>query len=1065
MCAFLFEFNAPSYAVATIVNVDSNTTSIDLTDLGKSINTPNNTITLQGPGDPASVVIPAKGLGPTYFWSFYSIHNTSDLNLDFVLAIEPQRFAGSGILQMQPFGNSVIGAASTKGADVLLPFDAVDQKAFSFNIPAGQTMNVAVETNGTKLRPNLWQRHVLVGHLGNLSFFRGLVLGVSLLVTLGVLALYGFRPHSALLSGWLFCIASLIFLNFEMGYVSAAFQQFSWFGFPPSILRALVETLMSVALLSCVLTFTAIRKRQPVLGVLLFLVLVALLANMIYAFIDPHQAATAARISFALIILIGFSITAANRNNATGIVDNGLLFWLSISAWAIFAAVTTQSESHTASLSPVLIGLLAAVQIVLALVLLRFIFTQGLSIRPFITDASRRSLALSSGRHILWDWQIQDHYLDIGNELAKALGYDSQSWSLNSERKFLEIMHPVDAAAYKSELEADNLQLGYHIDLDLRLRNAEGNYRWYELRSRVVPGPNQLPDRCIGTLTDVTKVKETEERLIIDAVHDPVTGLPSRAIFMDRIERELVKPIGFQLRLMLIDLDRLKTLNEALGHDHGDRLLQLAGARIQECLTDDESVARISGSQFAVMAVEAIAQRDAHELAEIISDALAEPTTMGQHEITLAASIGISHASERGLTASDLQQQAASALLEARRLGGAQIVVFDTDMKDDRSMHLALESDLRRAVASDEIEVQFQPISNLKTLEIAGFEALARWRHPKKGLLPPADFIDMAENAGMIGEIGEIVLANAARQLGVWQRVLRRDENFFVSVNISPSHLLQSNFLEQVQAVIERESLKPNSLKIEVTESVIMRHPDRASKIFERLRSLGVGLACDDFGTGFSNLSSLRDLPFDTLKIDRSFLTPESFDTRSGMIITTITELAHGLGMVVVAEGIETQVQIERLSQLGCDLGQGFYIGEPKTANEVSELLAILPRMAAAPSPPPLAETLLPVVFYKAPAPQPTSSRLWPRAEPQAQPNSSRLWPQAEPQSQSLSTPLWPQDEPATPKPGRAPMAPRAKTNEQVDLDVLPSIFAIPESAAKSESKPKPKKSKRAKKN
>ena len=1026
LCGLLFASNSNGYAAASIVHVDSNTTNVDLSDLGKAIIAPNNTIVLQGPGDATPVTIPAKGAGPTYYWSLFSVHNGSNVNLDFVLVVEPQRFAGSGLIQLQPFGNSVLNALSTKGADVLRPFDAVDQKAFSFSIEAGQTLNIAVETTGTKLRPYLWQRHVLSDHLGNLSFYRGLVLGISLLVTLGVLALYGFRPHAALLSGWLFCIASLVFLNFEMGFVSSAIQQFSRSGVSPSILRALVETFLSVALLSCAVTFTGIRKRHPVVGILLLLMVVALLANMIYAFVEPNQAATIARISFVVIILLGFSLTAASRHSVSGIVDTGLLFWLSMSAWAIFAAVVTQSESRTASLSPVLIGLLAAVLIVLAMVLLRFVFTQGLSIKPFITDASRRSLALSSARHVLWDWQIQDQYLDIGHELPKALGYDPQSWNLNSQRNFLDIMHPVDSAAYQNELETDRLQLGHFIDLDVRLRNSEGNYRWYELRSRVVPGPNQLPDRCIGTLTDVTKVKETEERLIMDAVHDPVTGLPSRAIFMDRIERELAKPIGFQLRILLIDLDRLKTLNEALGHDHGDRILQLAGARIQECLTGDESVARISGSQFAVMAVEAIAQRNAYELAETIGDALAEPASMGQHEITLAASIGISHASERGLTANDLQQQAASALLEARRLGGGQIVMFDTDLKDERATHLALESDLRRAIASDEIEVQFQPISNLRTLEIAGFEALARWRHPKKGLLPPADFIDMAEDAGMIGEIGQIVLANAARQLGVWQRVLRRDENFFVSVNISPSHLLESNFLEQVQAIIERESLKPNSLKIEVTETVIMRHPDRATKIFERLRSLGVGLACDDFGTGFSNLSSLRDLPFDTLKIDRSFLTPESFDTRSGMIITTITELAHGLGMVVVAEGIETKVQIDRLAELGCDLGQGYFIGEPKTANEVSELLAILPRMAATPSPtpPPLVETLLPVVFYKAP---PTQS------------NAAHLWPEAEVQ----------------PKPGRAPMAPRAKAVEEVQLEVLPSIFSIGDGSTKQKAKPK----------
>jgi EAL domain-containing protein (putative c-di-GMP-specific phosphodiesterase class I) len=280
------------------------------------------------------------------------------------------------------------------------------------------------------------------------------------------------------------------------------------------------------------------------------------------------------------------------------------------------------------------------------------------------------------------------------------------------------------------------------------------------------------------------------------------------------------------------------------------------------------------------------------------------------------------------------------------------MVEFDASMKDERAALLAMETDLRNAMRSDEIEVQYQPISYLNTMDIAGFEALARWRHPTLGLLPPAQFIELAEQVGMINEIGQTVLAQAARQLGIWQRVLRHERPFFVSVNISPSHLMEPNFLEQLQLIINRETLIDGSLKIEVTESVIMRHPERATKLFERLRSLGVGIACDDFGTGFSNLSNLRNLPFDTLKLDRSFITPESFDHRSGKIIMTITELAHSLGMVVVAEGIEEQDQVDRLAELGCDLGQGFLIGQPMPSTEVTDMLAVLPRIIAQNTPP-----------------------------------------------------------------------------------------------------------------
>lgn len=946
--AILLIFNmSDAIAATSILNVDQSTTSVDIAEFGKSIAKSENTITIQGPGDAQPADIHAKGDGPIYYWSLYSIHNSGDSALDFVVEIDPQHFAGSGILKLEAFGEIALGAVTTAGGGELIkPFRKSNDNAFIFTLNSGQSLNIAIQSSKETVNPVLWQRQAFENHVANTSFFLGVLLGISFLITLTLLALYSFRPHNALLAAWFFAIACLVFMVFESGLLLSAIQSVMPTGLTPPILRACLESLLGISLLSCILAFTSVRKKSPLVGFALLLVGALLCANIVFAFVEADRATSVARIGFAILVGLGFAITAWCKKATSNIVDAGFLFWLSLGAWTIFAGILTQSVTHDAKLSILLLAALATVLIAMTMVLLQFVLTQGLASKPFITDANRRSLALNGARHTLFDWQVTDHFLDIGEELPRALGYDPRSFARNAEQRFLEIMHPIDAAAYQSEMDGDGLQVGRNIDLELRLKNVDGNYLWYELRSRVVPGPNQMADRCIGTLTDITKQKEIEERMLQDAVHDPVTGLPSRALFVDRAERELTKPIGLQLRIMLIDLDRFKVLNEALGHDQGDRLLQAAGARIQDCLNEDESVARISGSQFAVLAIETIAQRSAHELAKNISQALAEPLMLGQQEVTLLCSVGISNASQRGQTVNDMQKQAASALLEAHRRGGAQIVLFDANLKDDRASDLAFESELRRAISGDEIEVHFQPICNLADMQITGLEALARWRHPTRGLLPPLEFINLAEQAGMIGEIGQIVLASAARQLGVWQRVLRRDDSFFVAVNISPSHFLQSGFLEQVQAIIRREGLKAHSLKIEVTESVIMRHPDRAMRLFERLRSLGVGLACDDFGTGFSNLSSIRDLPFDTLKIDKSFLAPNSFDNRGGIIISTIAELAHGLGMIVVAEGIETQEQIDRLAQLGCDLGQGYFIGEPKPANQITDMLAVLPRFA-----------------------------------------------------------------------------------------------------------------------
>jgi diguanylate cyclase (GGDEF)-like protein len=997
--AVLIFSSGPIIAADKILEVDAKTTFVNLETYRTPIAAERDSISVRGPGDAEPTKLQAKGPGPTYFWSLYAIQNKSDVELDFALALDPQHFVGSGLINLKPIGQNPVNAQAT--AANLKNADIGDTTAFTFSIPPGKIFNLAIESGSAKLDASLWQRQAMTDHTVQVSFFNGVVVGLAALVGFAILALYAFRPNPSLLAGWLFAIACLAFIVTETGFN---------FHIPsPAILRATLETAMAASLLVCLMVFTGIRKSVPLFGLVLLLVLAVLIANFVYGFVEPDHAATIARVGFAIVAASGFLMTAMYRKKLKGIVDPNLMFWTAVLCWTGYAGMASLAEQPTVFSSPILIAGLAIVLISLLAVLVSYVFSQGLAARPFITDSSRRSLALSGAQHYLWDWQPQTGHLDIGEELPKALGYEPIDWRLDGSSPFFNILHPIDATVYRAEVLDTEISVGQIIDLELRLRNAKGIFQWFRLRARAIPGLNNQLDRCIGTLTDISIAKETEERLIIDAVHDPVTGLPSRALFMDRLERELTKPVGLPVRFMLVDLDRFKTLNEALGHDYGDRLLQLAGGRILECLAADESVARISGSQFAVLVVEAIARRSVTALAEEISKSLGTVIELPNQDVFLTASVGISNSSNRSTSAGALQQQAASALLEARRRGGSQIVTYDTSLKDERAAQLALESDLRHAMSGDEIEVLYQPISNLNTMDIAGFEALARWRHPTQGLLPPAQFIDMAEQAGMISEIGQIVLAQAARQLGIWQRVLRKDRAFFVSVNVSPSHLMAPNFLEQVQLILSREGLHPNSLKFEITESVIMRHPERAARLFESLKSLGVGLACDDFGTGFSSLSSLRDLPFDTLKIDRSFIAPESFDHRSGMIITTITDLAHSLNMNVVAEGIENQSQVDRLAELGCDMGQGYLIGLPIPASEVTDMLAVLPRVIAQTAPKPLD------IDFLEPAPM-------------------------------------------TIVPGQAPMAPRYVVTSEEEPQELPSIFAMSKETAQVAAKPKSKK-------
>ena len=935
----------PVFADA-ILNVDAKTIQVDLSNYRSPIAAERPKISLQGPGDPKTISLEAKGPGPTYFWSLFSIHNTTDQPLDFVMDIESQPFVGSGILPVRPIKSSVIGASATNGQELSVNDNSVS-KTFSFHVLPKEIFNIAIESPTVELKSTLWQSQFWAERQGQITFFDGLVFGIALLVAFGILAIYGFRPHSVFLSASAFALSSLIFIAFESGHLASLLYLFPKLGIDENILRGIVESLFAMSLAICVLTFTRVGKFSPVTGFFVLFVGGLMLANALYSLAEPIRASTIARLGFALLAASGVAITFLNRKKETGIVDPNMFFWIGLLTWTMFAGIVCNVADAGNLLSPILQGALAALLVVLITLLLKFLFSQGLNAKPFITDSSRRSLALASAGHSMWEWQPFQNQLSIGDDLPRSLGLPVQPWQTNAQNALIQALHPQDVANYMTIVEDADRRAGQMVLRELRLRTSDGAYRWYLLRARWVPGPGQKLDRCIGTLTDITKEKEAEERLVTDSVQDAVTGLPNRVLFIDRVERELKKTLALPFRILLVDIDRLKTLNDALGHEFGDQLLKIAGTRISAVIENDETVARISGSQFAVLAIDAIARRSGATLAAEITKSLSKPISIRQQEITLFASIGMSAINTPGDSAVAMMQQATTALLQAQQTGNAKIVTFSENLKDDRAAELSLESDLRRAIGNDEIEVHYQPISYLSTMEVAGFEALARWRHPSQGLLPPLQFIELAEKAELIAEIGQFVLATAARQLGIWQRVLRRDKFFFVAVNISASQLTNKDFLKQVQDVINRETLSLGSLKIEVTESVIMRQPQKTAKLLQQLRSIGVGLSCDDFGTGFSSLSSLRDFPFDTLKIDRSFIDPEIYDDRSATIITTITDLAHRLNMAVVAEGIENQDQIDNLALLGCDLGQGYLIGQPITATEVAAMLQVLPRKVA----------------------------------------------------------------------------------------------------------------------
>jgi diguanylate cyclase (GGDEF)-like protein/PAS domain S-box-containing protein len=441
---------------------------------------------------------------------------------------------------------------------------------------------------------------------------------------------------------------------------------------------------------------------------------------------------------------------------------------------------------------------------------------------------------------------------------------------------------------------------------------------------------------------DITERRRAEEQLLHDAFHDSLTGLPNRALFIDHLKLAInhcKRRSGYLFAVLFIDLDRFKVINDSLGHMVGDQFLMAIARRLEICLRDGDTIARLGGDEFTILLDGIKDVGDAQRVAERVQEVLEQPLGLAGREIFVTASIGIRYSTNGDEQPEELLRDADTAMYCAKALGKAQYQEFDDKMHAQALTFLEIESDLRRAIERQEFEVNYQPIVSLTSGRICGFEALVRWRHPERGLISPSDFIPIAEETGLIIQIGRWVLKEACSQMRRWQQSLPVTREMKISVNLSSKQFLQPTIVEQVLETLAEADLDPASLKLEITESVMMERGDYAMTVLERLSSAGVDLSLDDFGTGYSSLSYIHHFPVSALKIDQSFIKRIGGE-QNGEIVKAVVTLARNLGLEVVAEGIETALQLDLLKALGCAQGQGYYFSEAVGQDVATQLIA-----------------------------------------------------------------------------------------------------------------------------
>ncbi len=868
-------------------------------------------------------------------WAVFALANTTDQQLDRLIVAPHFRMVNSGIF-WPDLGSTRISAITPSEGFALDRQASPDADVFRVTLNPGTVVTFVAELASPKLpQVYLWEPDAYKDTINSYTLYRGIVIGIAGLLALFLTILFVVKGTSMFPATAALAWAVLAFICVDFGFLTKIIEitpgnEQMW--------RAASEVALAATLVVFLFAYLNLNRWHGHFsyGALAWILGLVLIAGV--AIIDPPVAAGIARLSFAATALAGLCLivmlSIRGYDRAIMLIPS----WVMILVWLVgsWMAVTGMLDNDIAQ--PALGGGLILIILLIGFTVMQHAFAGGALHQGLLSDLERQALAVAGSGDTVWDWDVLRDRVVTHPDISQQLGLAPNSLN-GPARNWLPLLHAEDRDTFRTTLDVVLEHRRGRVAQNFRLRGADGHYHWFSLRARPIIGSDGEVIRCVGTMVDVTEEKKAEERLLHDAVHDNLTGLPNRELFMNRLEtiisiartEEKIRPTVF-----VIDIDRFKYVNDGLGISAGDTILLTVARRLHRLLKPKDSLSRFSGDQFALMLLSEQDPARIASVAEAIKRAISAPITFAKREIVLTASIGLITWTTDQASAGDLVKDAELAMYQAKRFGGDRIEPFRPAFRTVGTDRLQFESDLRRAIERREFTLAYQPIVRLEDNSVAGFEALLRWEHPRRGMIPPADFIPVAENCGLIVQLGLFAMQKAAEDLDAWQKQIG-DAPLSVSVNLSSRQLIRRDLVSDVRSVITRSTLKPRCLRLELTESLVMDNPEQTAHVLTRLKQLGIGLSLDDFGTGYSSLSYLTRFPFDTIKIDKAFVDDTS--PKRTVLLRSMINMAHELGLSVVAEGITDPSDALELRQMGCEYVQSFAFGAPMAGDAALKLL------------------------------------------------------------------------------------------------------------------------------
>jgi diguanylate cyclase (GGDEF)-like protein/PAS domain S-box-containing protein len=876
-------------------------------------------------------------------WIVFALQNPSEKPIERWLTAERYAVIGSSVIWPDLDARRIEAVTPSLG---FLPERVKSDRAdiFRITLEPGQTITYVAELSSERLaRIYLWKplEYELKGR--DRQLFNGIMLGVIGLLAIFLTAVFAANHKAIFPSAALVAWCVLAYLCVDFGFWHKLFQ------LRPednAIYRAVTESAMAASFVIFLNIFLRLNLWHGFVRMLMGVWIAFQLVLILVAVIDPRLAATFARVSFLAIgglgALLTFYLAASGQDRAVALIPS----WLLLLVWIFGAGVTLTGQLSGDIVVPALVAGLVLIVLIKGFAVTQFAFR---SFEPLYgaapSELQLRSLAIDGAGAGVWEWHARRDEVKVSPVVEAMLGLNAGELSTKVE-DFAKHLHPADRERFRLLLGSVLERNSGNIRIDLRMRHSDNSYRWFELEAASVPTTDRRALRCVGLLRDATEAKRAQERLMHDAVRDSLTGLPNRELFLDRLGVAIARAkTGAQVRptILFINLDRFKNINSSMGLVVGDSLLLTVARRLSRHMGVQDTLARVGGDQFAILMMSGQHPTELTALAEQVRRSLRSPIKIAGRDIALTASTGIAIYDGHEQDARELLKEAEIAMYRAKRGGTDRIEVYVPEMRAERDERAAIESDLRRAIEKRQLRVLYQPIIYLPTEVLAGFEAVVRWDHPKLGTINPADIVPVTAESDLALKLGSYVLTRSVNEAARWQKELPRSENpLFISVNVSSRELFRADLIQEIRHILSCAVVPQGSLRLEITEALVMENPEQAIEILEWLKSAGAGLALDEFGAGYSSFAYLQRLPIDTIKIDPDLVSSCANDGTGSPIVRSIVALAQELGKEVIAEGVEVTEDAGFLRSIGCEFAQGFYYGEPMAERDVLQLLKVI---------------------------------------------------------------------------------------------------------------------------